>query len=69
VHQVDVFGGLAPTGYLLLNTSRTVAELGLDDLATRLRSDRMVWTPATDFAREHLGRPLPNAALPAGSPR
>jgi pyruvate ferredoxin oxidoreductase gamma subunit len=66
LHQVDVFGGLTPTGYLLLNTSRTVTELGLDDLAAMLRSDRMVCTPATDFAREHLGRPLPNAALLGG---
>jgi pyruvate ferredoxin oxidoreductase gamma subunit len=66
LHQVDVFGGLTPTGYLLLNTSRTVTELGLDDLAAMLRSDRMVSTPATDFAREHLGRPLPNAALLGG---
>jgi pyruvate ferredoxin oxidoreductase gamma subunit len=66
LHQVDVFGGLLPTGYLLLNTSRTVAELGLDDLLGVLGQRRMVSVPATDLAREHLGRPLPNAALLGG---
>lgn len=66
LHQVDVFGGLPPTGYLLLNTGRSVAELGLDDLAAILRPDRLVSVPATELAREHLGRPLPNAALLGG---
>jgi pyruvate ferredoxin oxidoreductase gamma subunit len=66
LHQVDVFGGLAEGGYLLLNTSRGVAELGLDDLAARHGPDRMVTVPATELAREHLGRPLPNAALLGG---
>jgi pyruvate ferredoxin oxidoreductase gamma subunit len=66
LHQVDVFGGLAANGYLLLNTSRGVAELGLADLAARQAPDRMVTVPATELAREHLGRPLPNAALLGG---
>lgn len=66
LHQVDVFGGLSPAGYLLLNTGRSVAELGLDDLAATLRPDHLVSVPATELAREHLGRPLPNAALLGG---
>ncbi len=68
LHQVDVFGRPGtPTGYLLLNTSRTVTELGLDNLAAMLRSGPDgEHQPATDFAREHLGRPLPNAALLGG---
>ena len=37
LHQVDVFAGVAPDGYVLVNTSRTVAELGLDELSTALR--------------------------------
>jgi pyruvate ferredoxin oxidoreductase gamma subunit len=66
LHQVDVFGGLTEGGYLLLNTSRGVAELGLEDLAALHGPDRMVTVPATELAREHLGRPLPNAALLGG---
>lgn len=63
LHQVDLFAGLGPEGYLLLNTSRSPASLGLADLTDRLAPDRVVTVPATDLAREHLGRPLPNAAL------
>jgi pyruvate ferredoxin oxidoreductase gamma subunit len=58
LHQVDLFGGLRPGGSIVLNSMRCAAELGLD------RLDARVFTvPATDLAREHLGRPLPNAAL------
>jgi pyruvate ferredoxin oxidoreductase gamma subunit len=63
VHQVDVFGGLRPGGSVLLNTSKDFAALGLDDLEQRLGSDRCVAVPATDIAREHLGRPVPNVPL------
>lgn len=66
LHQVDVFGGLTETGYALVNSSRSVAEMGVAELAARLMPDRMVTVPATELAREHLGRPLPNAALLGG---
>lgn len=66
LHQVDVFGGLSPTGYVLLNTGRGLDELGLADLAARYGPGRMVAVPATEYARKHLGRPLPNAALLGG---
>ena len=63
LHQVDVFGGVGPDAYVLLNTGRSLDELGLHELATRFRPERIVTVPATELAREHLGRPLPNAAL------
>ena len=62
LHQVDVFGGLQPHGSVLINTERTPAELGLAELAARLGPGRLRTVPATALAREHLGRPLPNAA-------
>ena len=66
LHQVNLFAGLAEDGYLLINTSRSVADLGLTDLAATLRPERMISVPATELAREHLGRPLPNAAMLGG---
>jgi pyruvate ferredoxin oxidoreductase gamma subunit len=60
VHQVDVFGGLREGGTIILNTSRDAAELGLAELRDHYR---LLTVPATDLAREHLGRPLPNAVL------
>jgi pyruvate ferredoxin oxidoreductase gamma subunit len=63
VHQVDLFSGLGPDAYLLVNTGKELAELGLDDVVGRLRPERVRTVPATEIARSCLGRPLPNAAL------
>jgi len=66
LHQVDVFGGLTPDGYILINTSRSFEELGLEDFASSFRPERLCTVPATEFALKHVGRPLPNAALLGG---
>jgi pyruvate ferredoxin oxidoreductase gamma subunit len=67
LHQVDVFSGLAcPGGYILINSSRSFDELGLGELIERFGRERLLTVPATELAREHLGRPIPNAALLGG---
>jgi pyruvate ferredoxin oxidoreductase gamma subunit len=66
LHQVDVFGGLGDHGYILINSSRSFDELGLSDLIARCQAPRLRTVTATELAREHLGRPLPNAALLGG---
>lgn len=58
---IDVFSGLSPKGYVLINSTQSFAELGLGDLAGE--RDRFVTVPATQLALEHLGRPVPNAVL------
>jgi pyruvate ferredoxin oxidoreductase gamma subunit len=63
LHQVKVFGGLAPEGYVLLNTSRGLDELGLTEFAGNLHPGRILTVPAGEIAAKHLGRPLPNTAL------
>jgi len=63
LHQVDLFAGLGAEGYLLLNTGRSLSELGLDELADRIAPERLLAVPASEIAREHVGRPLPNAVL------
>lgn len=63
LHQVDLFAGLSPTGYVLINSVRTLPELGIEELVDRHDADRLVTLPATDLARQHLGRPLPNISL------
>ena len=63
LHQVDVFAGLVADGYFLINTGRSPAELHVDEALERLRPDRIVAVPATELALEHVGRPVPNAAL------
>ena len=66
LHQVDVFQGLQPDGYVLINSRRSFDQLGLADIARRFRHERLITVPATEIALKHLGRPLPNAVLLGG---
>ncbi|MFZ0919917.1 MAG: 2-oxoacid:acceptor oxidoreductase family protein [Candidatus Dormiibacterota bacterium] len=66
LHQVDLFRGLPETGYLLINSSRGFSELGFGDLAAKVRPERAVAVPATEIAREMVGRPIANAVLLGG---
>ena len=63
LHQVDVFAGLATGGTILINSSRSFEELGLQELVQRFRTRTL---PASEIALRHVGRPLPNAALLGG---
>jgi pyruvate ferredoxin oxidoreductase gamma subunit len=66
VHQVDVFAGLGEDAYVLINSSRSLHALQLEDLLARCRPERLRTVAATELARQELGRPLPNAALLGG---
>jgi pyruvate ferredoxin oxidoreductase gamma subunit len=66
LHQVNLFEGLGPEGYMLINTERTFEELGMGEFVAQFRPERVRTVPATDLAREHVGRPIPNAALLGG---
>jgi pyruvate ferredoxin oxidoreductase gamma subunit len=66
IHQVDLFAGLSPEGYVLVNTSKSFDELGLGEFLREFHHDRLLTCPATELALEQLGRPLPNAALLGG---
>ena len=57
LHVVPVLQGVTPATYVLVNTSRTAEELGLGS------DGRVTTLPATELAREVLGRPMPNTAL------
>jgi pyruvate ferredoxin oxidoreductase gamma subunit len=63
LHQVDLFSGVGDDAYILINTARSLADLGLEAFARRFAGGRVLTVPASELAREHLGRPLPNAAL------
>ncbi len=65
LHQVDVFGGLDPTGYVVLNSTQTLEALGIADFLASRPDHHVCTVPATDVALEHLGRPLANVPLVA----
>ncbi len=66
LHQVDVFQGLQPEGYVLINSTRSFDELGVGEFVQRFRRERLCNVPASEIALRHVGRPLPNAALLGG---
>lgn len=66
LREVDVFQGLKRDGYALINSQRSVDELGLAEAASRFRHERLCTVPATEIAIKHLGRPLPGAVLLGG---
>lgn len=63
LHQVDLFQGLKSDGYVLVNSGKSFEELGIVEVAKRLRPSHQVCVPATHIAIKHLGRPMPNAVL------
>jgi len=61
--QIDVFGGLARDGFLLINSVKPIEQLGIQAVLHMLPAGHARTVPATDLARKHVGRPLPNAAM------
>ncbi len=66
LHQMDLFDGLSAEGYILLNSTRGFAELGVEELVKKLPPGHCRTIPASELAMKHVGRPLSNAALLGG---
>lgn len=66
IHLVPVFAGLAAAGFVLVNSSRSIEELGVPELVSHPDPSRLVTVPATEISRRRLGRALPNTALLGG---
>lgn len=66
LYQVDVFSGLVPDGYVLINTKKSFDALGIGERFRGWHHSHLCTVPATEIAMEHIGRPLPNAILLAG---
>jgi pyruvate ferredoxin oxidoreductase gamma subunit len=66
LNQVDVFSGLKPDGYILINTSKSFEELGLAELVRDRQAARLCTVAATEISLRHVGRPVPNVPLLGG---
>ena len=62
-NAIDVFAGLKPDGKVLINTRRSLDELGVGPAVDTLPGGHVCLVPATDLAQQHLKRPTPNTAL------
>jgi pyruvate ferredoxin oxidoreductase gamma subunit len=66
LHSVDVFQGISPEGYILLNSSKSFEDLGIGEFVATFPPEHVRSIAATDLALEHIGRPIPNAVLLGG---
>ncbi len=66
LHHVDVFAGLASSGYVLINSSHTIGQLGIEDLLKTLKDDHVCALPASEMGLKHLNRPISNTPLLGG---
>jgi len=66
LHSVEVFSGLKPEGYILINSTRSFEELGIADFVAGFPPHHVCDLGATELAMHHIGRPVPNAALLGG---
>jgi pyruvate ferredoxin oxidoreductase gamma subunit len=66
LNQVKVFSGLREGGYVLINTSRSLDDLGLGEFAAGFAPGRLITVAASEVAGKQLGRPLPNTSLLGG---
>lgn len=64
--SIDVFSGLKADGYVLINSSQTLEELGIAEFAAKFPAGHFREVRGTELAMKHVGRPLPNAALLGG---
>jgi pyruvate ferredoxin oxidoreductase gamma subunit len=62
VPDIDLFAGLPHAGYVLVNSNKSFAMLGLEELRDRLVPGRAISLDASEIARDYR-QPLPNICL------
>ncbi|MCB1773900.1 MAG: 2-oxoacid:acceptor oxidoreductase family protein [Gammaproteobacteria bacterium] len=60
---IDVFAGLKDDGYVLINSNKSLEELGITEATNKLPEGHVVTVAATELAMKHLKRPTPNTVL------
>ncbi|MCK0527652.1 2-oxoacid:acceptor oxidoreductase family protein [Anaerobiospirillum sp. NML120449] len=59
---LDVFAGLDDDGYAIINTKEAPEDI-VPELVKRLPAGHVYTVPATDFAMQKIGKPLPGAPI------
>ena len=63
---VDVFAGLKPDGYVLINSRKSAEELGVGPAVENLPEGHVFSLPATELAIKYIKAPKPNIVLMGG---
>ena len=61
--HIKITRGLKPDGTVLINSSKSVEELGIGEAVGHLPEGHVITVPATELALKHLKRPTPNTVL------
>jgi pyruvate ferredoxin oxidoreductase gamma subunit len=62
-HAVNVFEGARTDGYLLINSSRSIEQLGIEDMTSKYPPGHVQILPATELAMKYIKQPKPNTVL------
>jgi len=62
-NAINVFDGARTEGYLLINSSRTPEQLGIEDMTSTYPKNHVVTLPATELALKYIKQPKPNTVL------
>ena len=60
---VDVFDGAKTDGYLLINSSRSIEDLGISEIASQYPKNHVMVLAATELALKYIKQPKPNTVL------
>ncbi len=63
LHQVELFAGSSPDGYVLINSTFSLDELGIGECLKSMPSDHVCVIPASDIGVKHMRRPIANTPL------
>ncbi|MDH5666413.1 MAG: 2-oxoacid:acceptor oxidoreductase family protein [Nitrospira sp.] len=63
LHHVELFAGLSAEGMVLINSIRSVEDLGIDDLLRSMPPGHVCVVPASDISLHHMQRPIANTPL------
>ncbi len=62
-NAINVFEGAKTDGYLLINSSKTAEELGIDEVTSQFPTHHVMTIPATELALKYIKQPKPNTIL------
>jgi len=63
LHHVELFGGLSAEGFVLINSIRSLEDLGIGDVRGSMSAGHVCVVPASDISLRHMQRPIANAPL------
>ncbi len=62
-HAINVFEGVKTDGYLLINSSKTPEQLGIEEITSQFPENHVITIPATELALKYIKQPKPNTVL------